>query len=137
MPEPGSFCAAGDASQDVELRQIRGFPKIRCIFFGGPHKKGCRAEGNCHLGLVWLSVYASGLEVLGLSTAQQETFHNVQVLYILSKGLVALNSRIGGLGEVWGEDFVLSDTSLIRPVAGYALTYVELLSLAREDYIVI
>jgi len=66
--------------------------------------------------------------------AQQETFHNVQVLYILSKGLVALNSRVGALGEVWGEDFVLSDTSLIRPVAGYALTYLELLSLTREDF---
>ena len=66
--------------------------------------------------------------------AQQETFHNVQVLYILSKGLVALNSRVGALGEVWGEDFVLSDSSLIRPVAGYALTYLELLSLTREDF---
>ena len=66
--------------------------------------------------------------------AQQETFHNVQVLYILSKGLVALNSRVRSLGVVWGEDFVLSDTSLIRPVACYALTYLELLSLTREDF---
>ena len=48
-----------------------------------------------------------------------------QVLYILSKGLVALDSRVGYNGAVWGEDFVLSDTSLIRPVAGYALTYIE------------
>ena len=66
--------------------------------------------------------------------AQQETFHNVQVLYILSKGLVALNSRVRSLGVVWGEDFVLSDTTLIRPVACYALTYVELFSLTREDF---
>ncbi|CAK9047032.1 Potassium channel GORK (Guard cell outward rectifying K(+) channel) (AtGORK) [Durusdinium trenchii] len=69
--------------------------------------------------------------------AQREIFDNVQVLYILSKGLVALNSRVGQNGVVWGEDgqppdpslierdFVLSDTSLIRPVAGFALTYIE------------
>lgn len=67
--------------------------------------------------------------------AQQETFENVQVLYILSRGLVALNSRVGGLGEVWGEDFVLSDTSLVRPVSGYALTYLEILSLTRTDFV--
>ena len=58
----------------------------------------------------------------------------MQVLYILSKGLVALNSRVRSLGVVWGEDFVLSDTSLIRPVACYALTYLELFSLTREDF---
>ena len=33
---------------------------------------------------------------------------------------MALNSRVGHNGAVWGEDFVLSDTSLIRPVAGAA-----------------
>jgi len=66
--------------------------------------------------------------------AQQESFDNVQVLFILSKGLVALNSRVGAHGEVWGEDFVLSDTSLIEPVSGYALTYIELLSLTRDDF---
>ena len=55
-----------------------------------------------------------------------------QVLYILSKGLVALDSRVGYNGAVWGEDFVLSDTSLIRPVAGYALTYIEVLFLTRD-----
>ena len=59
---------------------------------------------------------------------------DAQVLYILSKGLVALNSRVRSIGVVWGEDFVLSDTSLIRPIACYALTYVELLSLTRDDF---
>lgn len=34
-----------------------------------------------------------------------------ELRYILSKGLVALNSRVGQNGVVWGEDFVLSDTS--------------------------
>ena len=66
--------------------------------------------------------------------AQGERFDNVQVLYILSKGLVALNSRVGSNGAVWGEDFVLSDTSLIRPVRGFALTYLEVLNLTRWKF---
>ena len=48
----------------------------------------------------------------------------MHVQYI-RQGLVALNSRVGQNGAVWGEDFVLSDTSLIRPVSGFALTYIE------------
>eukprot|EP00439_Symbiodinium_sp_Y106_P079088 s97_g17.t2 len=44
--------------------------------------------------------------------AQREAFTNVQVLYILSKGLVALNSKVRSHGEVWGEDFVLWDLRL-------------------------
>ncbi|CAJ1329415.1 unnamed protein product, partial [Effrenium voratum] len=66
--------------------------------------------------------------------AQRESFDNVQILYILSKGLVVLNSRVGTNGTVWGEDFVLSDTSLIRPVGGFALTYIEVLCLTRESF---
>ena len=69
--------------------------------------------------------------------AQQETFDNVHVLYILSKGLVVLNSKLRSEGEVWGEDFVLEDTTLIRPVAGYAMTYIETLSLTREDFMAV
>jgi len=66
--------------------------------------------------------------------AQRESFDNIQVLYILSKGLVVLNSKVGTNGTVWGEDFVLSDTSLIRPVGGFALTYIEVLFLTRESF---
>lgn len=73
-------------------------------------------------------------QLLPVAFAQQESFDNVQELFILSKGLVALNSRVEGGGAVWGEDFVLSDTSLIRPVAGYALTYIEVLMLTRERF---
>eukprot|EP00435_Cladocopium_sp_Y103_P069791 s112_g34.t1 len=47
-------------------------------------------------------------------------------------GLVALDNRIGHDGTVWGEDFVLSDLSLIRPVDAFALTYVEVMCLSRE-----
>lgn len=34
-------------------------------------------------------------------------------------------SSLHGRGQVWGEDFVLRDASLIRSVACYALTYIE------------
>lgn len=54
------------------------------------------------------------------------------MLYILSKGLVMLNKKVGAHGEVWGEDFVLSDRNLIRPIAGTALTYIEVYFLTRE-----
>ncbi|CAK9037912.1 Potassium voltage-gated channel subfamily H member 1 (Ether-a-go-go potassium channel 1) (EAG channel 1) (EAG1) (r-eag) (Voltage-gated potassium channel subunit Kv10.1) [Durusdinium trenchii] len=66
--------------------------------------------------------------------AQRESFGNVQILYILSKGLVILNSKVGTNGTVWGEDFVLADTSLIRPVSGFALTYIEVMALTRESF---
>lgn len=66
--------------------------------------------------------------------AQGERFDNVQVLYIVSKGIVALNSRVGTNGAVWGEDFVLSDTELIRPIKGCALTYLEVLFLTRDVF---
>ena len=66
--------------------------------------------------------------------AQGERFDNVQVLYIVSKGIVALNSRVGTNGAVWGEDFVLQDTELIRPIKGCALTYLEVLFLTRDVF---
>lgn len=56
------------------------------------------------------------------------------MLYILSKGLVALNSRVISGGAVWGEDFVLSDANLIHPVRGFALTYLEVLCLTRANF---
>lgn len=66
--------------------------------------------------------------------AQGERFENVHALHILSKGLVALNSRVISGGAVWGEDFVLSDANLTRPVRGFALTYLEVLCLTRANF---
>eukprot|EP00434_Breviolum_minutum_P001341 symbB.v1.2.001179.t1/scaffold60.1/size581591/19 len=43
-----------------------------------------------------------------------------------------LNKKVGAYGEVWGEDFVLSDASLVRPIAGTALTYIEVHYLTRD-----
>ena len=42
-----------------------------------------------------------------------------QVLYILSKGLVMLNKKVGAYGEVWGEDFVLSDAWCMACLSAY------------------
>lgn len=66
--------------------------------------------------------------------AQRESFNNVQVLHILAKGLVVLNTRVAYNGAVWGEDFVLADIPLIQKVSGFALTYVEVLCLKRENF---
>ncbi|CAL1136518.1 unnamed protein product [Cladocopium goreaui] len=53
--------------------------------------------------------------------AQQEMFGESQVLYILSKGIATLNSRVALVGSVWGEDFVLADRDLIRRTSAFAL----------------
>ncbi|CAE7229161.1 Kcnh6, partial [Symbiodinium pilosum] len=80
--------------------------------------------------------------------AQEESFDNMQVLFILSRGMLAVFCHKSNLfindasrkygfkapGEVWGEDFVLSDVSLIRAQTGYALTYCEVLSLTHNDF---
>ena len=50
---------------------------------------------------------------------------------------MALDNRIGHDGTVWGEDFVLSDVSLIRPVDAFALTYVEVMCLSREGLLLV
>jgi len=93
-------------------------------------------EGRERLGIYTGSFYGTVADVTrqlrSTAFAQQETFANVQVLYILSKGLVMLNKKVGAYGEVWGEDFVLSDASLVRPIAGTALTYIEVHYLTRD-----
>jgi len=69
--------------------------------------------------------------------AQRESFNNVQVLHILAKGLVVLDTRVAANGAVWGEDFALADVPLIQRVAGFALTYVEVLCLKRERFMAV
>ena len=65
--------------------------------------------------------------------AQGEFLSVIRVLGILSKGLALRSSRLEHKGAVWGEDFVLSNVALVRPVNAYALTYLEVLCLSRED----
>lgn len=66
--------------------------------------------------------------------AQRESFSDVQVLHILARGLVLLNTRVASNGAVWGEDFVLADVPLIQRFSGFALTYVEVLCLKRGSF---
>jgi len=73
-------------------------------------------------------------QLKSMAYAQSEYLSSIQVLSILSKGLVLRRSRLEHKGAVWGEDFVLSDSSLVRPVSAYALTYLEVLCLARDDF---
>merc|ERR1719384_437198 len=63
--------------------------------------------------------------------AQSETFGQMQVLYIVNRGLASRRGRLHRHGSVWGVDFVLSDPTLIEGAQAFALTYVELASLSR------
>jgi len=109
-------------------------PWIEKVSFLQQFMKLIRHQENkgVHTGPYHACVADISRELKSVAYAQQESFENVQVLYILSKGLVALDNRIGHDGTVWGEDFVLSDLSLIRPVEAFALTYVEVMCLSRE-----
>ena len=73
-------------------------------------------------------------QLKNVAYAQGEFLTTLRVLSILSKGLVLRSSRLEHKGSVWGEDFVLSDKSMVRPVHGYALTYMEVLCLSRDDF---
>merc|ERR1719384_1007506 len=66
--------------------------------------------------------------------AQSETFGQMQVLYIVNRGLASRRGRLHRHGSVWGVDFVLSDPTLIEAAQAFALTYVELASLSRNSF---
>eukprot|EP00449_Zooxanthella_nutricula_P060147 CAMPEP_0198558240 /NCGR_PEP_ID=MMETSP1462-20131121/90150_1 /TAXON_ID=1333877 /ORGANISM="Brandtodinium nutriculum, Strain RCC3387" /LENGTH=692 /DNA_ID=CAMNT_0044289057 /DNA_START=21 /DNA_END=2099 /DNA_ORIENTATION=+ len=57
-----------------------------------------------------------------------------EALYILSRGLVSNKCGIHSAGSVWGVDFVLSDTKLLRPYVCFAMTYVEVMSTKRDKF---
>uniref|UniRef100_A0A7S2K5J3 Ion transport domain-containing protein n=1 Tax=Zooxanthella nutricula TaxID=1333877 RepID=A0A7S2K5J3_9DINO len=67
--------------------------------------------------------------------AQGEVFGSVQALCILSRGLVSKGGRLHSAGAVWGKDFVLSDIKLLEPSDSLALTYVEVLSINRDNFL--
>lgn len=70
--------------------------------------------------------------------AQTDTFGKPQVLYILNRGLVSKATTRGGrvlhAGDVWGLDFVLTDSELLDPPDCFALTYVECMALRRDIF---
>jgi len=67
--------------------------------------------------------------------AQGEYFGQPHLLYILIRGLATHNRRIRRSGAVWGDDFVLSDISLVQASQAFALTYVELTTLSRDCFL--
>mmetsp|Transcript_15484 Transcript_15484/g.27159 ORF Transcript_15484/g.27159 Transcript_15484/m.27159 type:complete len:669 (+) Transcript_15484:71-2077(+) len=68
-----------------------------------------------------------------VSFAQGEIFGENQVLHILYKGLAAMNGRVMKTGDLWGDDFLLSDTTLQKRPKATALTYVEIIIMTRES----
>eukprot|EP00930_Biecheleria_cincta_P024749 TRINITY_DN17680_c0_g1_i2.p1 TRINITY_DN17680_c0_g1~~TRINITY_DN17680_c0_g1_i2.p1 ORF type:complete len:682 (-),score=93.02 TRINITY_DN17680_c0_g1_i2:151-2196(-) len=75
---------------------------------------------------------ARNLETMAF--AQGENFLQIQTLFILYRGLIGQGSRVVHVGGVWGEDFVLSDMTLLRSLRCCALTYVEVIYIARETF---
>jgi len=67
--------------------------------------------------------------------SQSEIFGVPHTMYILNRGLVSRRNRLCRSGAVWGSDFVLSDRKLLEPVDSYALTYIELTTLRRKDFL--
>merc|ERR1740121_675706 len=88
--------------------------------------------------------------------ASEEYFGKPHTLYILSTGICMrehLRLRVGEAhrklnaatiwdrqlvirqGAVWGEDFILSDSSLLSPFTAMSLSYVEVLLLGRDDFL--
>jgi len=66
--------------------------------------------------------------------AQLETFGNPHTLYILIRGLCSGRGHVQKTGSVWGDDFILQDSNLAQPCESLSLTYIELMSLTRDDF---
>lgn len=66
--------------------------------------------------------------------SQSEIFGKPLCLYILQRGLTARDKQLRRSGSVWGEDFVLSDSRLRLPARSFALTYVEVAYLERNEF---
>jgi len=75
------------------------------------------------------------LKLVSSAHAQKELFGAPYTLYILIRGLASGRGRIQHSGSVWGIDFMLSDGSLAEPFESQALTYVELTTLTRSDFL--
>lgn len=69
-----------------------------------------------------------------MAFAQGENFQHTQTLFILYRGLIGMTGRVAHVGAVWGEDFVLSDMTLVHSRRCCALTYVEVMFMTRESF---
>merc|ERR1719362_59453 len=72
------------------------------------------------------------LEILIFSP--EEAIGNPQTLYILQRGIIGGRGRVFNSGSVWGDDFLLLDSSLAFPYEATTLTYVELTALSRASF---
>jgi hypothetical protein len=72
--------------------------------------------------------------------AQSDVFGQMQMLYILNRGLCTTSKnggRVNRAGDVWGMDFVLCDVTLMDPCDCFALTYCEMMMLKRDAFMAI
>lgn len=67
--------------------------------------------------------------------SQDESFGNIQILYIVKRGLFGRKSRILRTGGVWGRDFLLCSTWLLEDPTAQSLTYGEVINLGRQTFI--
>jgi hypothetical protein len=76
-----------------------------------------------------------GLNLEPRAFAKEEIFGEVGNLYIMHQGLGILRAqfRMCSQGAVWGKDIILSDVKLLEEASVLALTYVEVLVLAKAS----
>jgi len=75
------------------------------------------------------------LKLQTMSFSQNEAIGNAHNMYIVMRGLLQnATGRVMRTGNVWGDDFLLQDSTLAFPYESVALTYVELTTLSRQDF---
>lgn len=80
-------------------------------------------------------IVAVSLKMQIAAHAVREVFGEPHTLHILVRGIVARKGMIAKTGSVWGVDFVLSDSSLAQTPESHALTYIEVMTLHRDDFL--
>ena len=64
----------------------------------------------------------------------QESINFADSLMIVSRGVASRDGRVKTPGNTWGDDFILRNLELKDRAPSFALTYVDILSLARESF---
>eukprot|EP00419_Tripos_fusus_P001307 CAMPEP_0172696424 /NCGR_PEP_ID=MMETSP1074-20121228/28041_1 /TAXON_ID=2916 /ORGANISM="Ceratium fusus, Strain PA161109" /LENGTH=700 /DNA_ID=CAMNT_0013517173 /DNA_START=38 /DNA_END=2138 /DNA_ORIENTATION=- len=119
----------------VMMMNQRWMAKVRIINRIMYETQNIRAADN-HLGAFWMLFLVDlSMKLETQIFSQTEVVGSQQTLYIVMKGLLACCGRIFYQGCVWGDDFLLSDSSLASPIESSALTYVEIASLGRQNFL--
>jgi hypothetical protein len=70
--------------------------------------------------------------------APQELLDMPATIYIITKqGVVFRKAMILNVGSIWGEDCILQDVSLMDTACALAMSYVEVVTLCREDLLAV